>query len=352
MKSSREVRKGRRSAGFACRGKTLPASAAKRQGQGRREAGTGRSGRRPGGLGRPRRNGTGASAAANAALAPRAAYAPRVTPGGPFPPLRERLSVIVTARNEEQTLPAVLRQAARLKPDELIVVLNGCTDGSYAAARRFPEVIIVHCPEAAGHDVGRGIGAKLARGGILLFLDGDLPIAAEDLYPFAAAVDKGTDAALNDLGPLLPPFSAADTVTRCKLLLNEALGRRDLGAASMTAVPHALSRRALETIGPSGLAVPPRAQAIAVLEGLRVETAGTVDVIRRNRRRGADNTGSGNRMEQLIAGDHAEALGELLARRGAEGRSLPPGCRLPGSGHLSPQNTAYRRIVAAWRNAK
>jgi hypothetical protein len=141
------------------------------------------------------------------------------------------------------------------------------------------------------------------------------------------------------LNPLLPPFGLSDDVTRSKMFLNLALGRADLGASSMTAVPHALSRRALETIGFRELMVPPKAQALSILGKLRVEKAGTVDVIKHNRLR-QSNTGTGNAVEQLITGDHAEALQEVLTRRD------------PGS---LPQEEALwemRRQVAAWRNGR
>lgn len=251
--------------------------------------------------------------------------------------LRGSLSVIISARNEEHTLGRLLKQVSRLEPAEIIVVLNGCTDNSYPISRLHPQAIIVHCPESVGHDVGRAIGAKLSRGDILLFLDGDMVILASQLAHFVAAVDDGIDVALNDLNPLLPTFGLYDDVSRSKLFLNYVLGRVDLGVSSMTAVPHALSRRALETIGYRELMVPPKAQALSILEKLRVEKVETVDVIRHNRLRRA-NTGAGNAMEQLITGDHAEALFEILKRRAASETMNSETLR------------EHRRQVAAWRN--
>jgi hypothetical protein len=105
----------------------------------------------------------------------------------------------------------------------------------------------------------------------------------------------------------------------------------------MTAVPHALSRRALETIGYRELMVPPKAQALSILNRLRVEKAGTVNVIKHNRLR-KGNTGAGNSVEQLIIGDHAEALQAVIAHREV-------------SGVLSGERLQeQRRQMAAWRN--
>ncbi|WP_019908763.1 glycosyltransferase family 2 protein [Paenibacillus sp. HW567] len=254
-----------------------------------------------------------------------------------LPSLRGTLSVIISARNEEQTLPPLLKQVMRLNPAEIIVVLNGCTDNSFQHSRLCKIATVIHCPESAGHDVGRALGAKLSRGDILLFLDGDMTIPASQLVSFAAAVDDGVDVALNDLDALLPSFELSDDVTRCKMYLNAVLGRSDLGVSSMTAVPHALSRHALERIGYRELMVPPKAQAISIMEKLRVEKAGTVNVITNNRIR-QGNTGAGNAMEQLIAGDHAEALRKVLMQREADGL-------VTGESLLE-----QRRQMAAWRN--
>ncbi|ULO08454.1 hypothetical protein H1230_06490 [Paenibacillus sp. 19GGS1-52] len=162
-------------------------------------------------------------------------------------------------------------------------------------------------------------------------------IPAPQLASFAAAVDGGVDVALNDLDSLLPPFGSSDDVIRCKLFLNFVLGRSDLGVSSMTAVPHALSRHALESIGYRELMVPPKAQAIAILNKLRVEKTRLVNVIKHNRLRPA-NTGVGNPVEKLIVGDHAEALFTVLSQRATSnflhGESLQE----------------QRRQLALWRN--
>ncbi|WP_313641141.1 glycosyltransferase [Paenibacillus sp.] len=298
-----------------------------------------------------------ASSQANTTLAPRHRAASRSVKGGAaavrspllsrqskvgrealkIPSLRGTLSVIISVRNEEQTLARLLHQVSRLGPAEIIVVLNGCSDNSFPISRQHRQAVVVHCPESVGHDVGRAIGAKLSRGDILLFLDGDMVIPASQLGLFTAAVDGGIDVALNDLDPLMPSFGLCDDVTRSKLFLNYALGRYDLGVSSMTAVPHALSRRALEIIGYRELIVPPKAQARSVLEKLRVEKAGTVNVIKHNRLRHA-NIGAGNAVEKLIIGDHAEALLVVLSRRDEWG---------PLNSEIQRK---YRRQVAAWRN--
>ncbi|RCX19763.1 glycosyl transferase family 2 [Fontibacillus phaseoli] len=230
--------------------------------------------------------------------------------------LQGSASAVVTASNEAATLPKVLFELGKLPLREIIVVLNGCTDGSFETVQRDPRVIRLSFPMRLGHDVGRAIGAAVATGDIILFMDGDLPLPAEELAPFLLAVDRGADVALNDISPFLPPFSRQDDVTRSKSYLNLSLGRPDLKANSMTAVPHAISRRALAATGTSALVVPPKAQAIAMVHGLNVCAPHSVNVLRGNRIR-SGNTGAGNPVARLIIGDHIEALGEAMKIMGA-----------------------------------
>ncbi|WP_246070658.1 glycosyltransferase family 2 protein [Paenibacillus kobensis] len=227
-----------------------------------------------------------------------------------------RAAAVVMAYNEERTLPLVLEELAKLSLEEIVVVLNGCTDGSFREARSFPGVTIVHYADKIGHDVGRAVGARMCTSDIVLFVDGDFRIAAEKLKPFIAAVARGTDVALNDISPYLPLFRDWDDVTRLKAFLNLSLGRPDLHASSLTSVPHALSRRAIERIGSALLAVPPKAQAAAIADGLIVRTAGSVNVVTANRMRN-DNVGRDNEVARLIVGDHVEALKHVMDKGGA-----------------------------------
>lgn len=231
--------------------------------------------------------------------------------------LQGTAAAVVSACNEESTIDRVLGELEKLPLKDIIVVLNGCTDDTRSiVAKHHPCATLVNMPDRLGHDVGRAVGARMTQADIVLFVDGDLPIPASDLLPFLHAVDQGKDVALNDLGRHLPPYAQQDSVTRCKGFLNRVLRRPDLGASSLTAVPHALSRRALDLLGPAMLAVPPKAHAMAVLHGMMVAAVHSVDVIKMNRKR-TFNTGKGNVMEQLIIGDHAEALKAVFQVAGA-----------------------------------
>ncbi|WP_260985462.1 glycosyltransferase family A protein [Paenibacillus xylanexedens] len=246
--------------------------------------------------------------------------------------LHRSAAAVVSACNEEATLAQVIVQLKRLPLTEIVVVLNGTTDHSLERVLDHSRVTLVYEPNRAGHDVGRALGAKVTTAESVLFVDGDMVIAAEQLAPFLYAVDRGDDVALNDLSSLLPAFARQDEVTRMKAYLNRTLGRADLQSNSLTAVPHALSRRMIQAVNPESLVVPPKAQALAIQHGLRVTAPSQVDVIRSNRLR-STNVGSGNPVAKLIIGDHLEAIAEWLNLAGQE--VLAPA--------LSRSEVAYRR---------
>jgi len=237
-------------------------------------------------------------------LAPAVAAAPKV-------------SVVIPAMNEQRTIARVIRNAARVHPEtEVIVVVNGSTDNTERIAARMGAKVL-RFPQRLGHDVGRAIGAGEARGEAVLFVDGDFVVSTSELRPLVQAVLNGeADVALNSyVGPVTR--STVHKVILAKHALNAALGRPDLRGVSLTTVPHALSRRAIETIGPENLTVPPKAHAIALVKGLKVEPVQFIHAGKKNRKRlrgrGEDPIGN------LILGDHLEAMHWILSDRGARG---------------------------------
>ncbi len=223
-------------------------------------------------------------------------------------PTHKKVAAVVMAMNEELSIQSTIQELERMPLHEIVVVVNGSTDSSFMMARTSSRAIILHYNEALGHDVGRAIGAKITTSDIVIFLDADIPVAAEQLLSFARATDRDMDVALNDLSRYVGVFSDWDEVSIMKYFLNRSNRRDDLNVNSMTAVPHALSRKAIEVIGFANLAVPPKAQAIALQKGLRIGIGGSINVFKRNRHR-KENVGVSNPISKLIMGDHLEALG-------------------------------------------
>lgn len=221
---------------------------------------------------------------------------------------------VIAAMDEAATLPLLLAQVHDLHLAEVIVVANGPADDVARLARQ-AGATVVRYEEPVGHDVGRALGAARTPVGVgaVLFLDADLVIPTDQLLPFVTAVGDGVDVALNRVDVYIPPQARLHPVNAAKRFLNCALGRADLGCASLTAVPHAISGKALAQLGAAALSVPPRALAQAIRAGLSVEAVHPVDVVRANARRPGVNEGRRNPVEQLILGDHLEAIDWVLS---------------------------------------
>ncbi|MEN8199474.1 MAG: glycosyltransferase family 2 protein [Thermodesulfobacteriota bacterium] len=101
------------------------------------------------------------------------------------------VSIIVPACNEEATLGPALRSLAELEYGnrEIIVIDDRSTDGTYGVmekmAREFPEIRLVQVRELPSGWLGKNhalsLGARQARGDILLFTDADVVMEASTL---------------------------------------------------------------------------------------------------------------------------------------------------------------------------
>ncbi|MCF8563267.1 glycosyltransferase family 2 protein [Alicyclobacillus tolerans] len=226
------------------------------------------------------------------------------------------VSIVIPACNEASTLKRTLPRLKRWKRvQEIVVVANGCGDNTAAVARQ-AGARVLEFSEKLGHDTGRAVGAAAAQGKYLLFLDGDIIWRRQDLVPFVRALERGADVALNTYP--LPASRFFDHPTAAaKRALNMVLRRRDLKASSLTAVPHAIRRSALEKIGIPSLAVPPLAQAKAVLAGMKVVACHYVDVGSRNRWKPRFRTNY--QTKDVIIGDHLEAIHHIVQVKGQRG---------------------------------
>lgn len=228
-----------------------------------------------------------------------------------------KVSVVIPVMNERKTIKRVIRQAYRVHPQtEIIVVANGSTDGTKAMAAKMG-VKILSYESPLGHDVGRGIGAKEAKGDIILFTDGDIVIKAKDMAQLVNAVENGVDVALNKYkGPTRK--KNVHPVILSKHALNCALIRSDLSGASMTTIPHAISRKALNLIGAENLFVPPMALTIAIEKGLTIRDVHLIPVGKKNPRRRRKRQGQ-DPLQELIVGDHLEAVHWLIHETNSRG---------------------------------
>jgi glycosyltransferase involved in cell wall biosynthesis/uncharacterized membrane protein len=114
------------------------------------------------------------------------------------------VSVVVCARNAQRTLDECLESVCALDYPELevVVVDDGSTDATAAAARRHPGVRLIQIPPS-GLSNARNAGAQAARGEIVAFLDSDAFVPHEWPYLLALGFDRPTVGGVG--GPNLPP---------------------------------------------------------------------------------------------------------------------------------------------------
>ena len=107
--------------------------------------------------------------------------------------MAKQLSVVIPSYNRREPLLRLLDRLSRqeIAPEdfEVIVVLDGSTDGSKSAAtaREWPFALTVLEQANAGIGAARNAGARVATGDVLLFIDDDVEPAARAL---AAHVDE------------------------------------------------------------------------------------------------------------------------------------------------------------------
>jgi len=90
---------------------------------------------------------------------------------------KNRISIIIPAKNEEKTiglcLDAIMSQRGP-EITEVVIIDSGSTDETCAIAARYEKVrLITIRPEEFGHGKTRNLGAGLAQGEILIFLNAD-----------------------------------------------------------------------------------------------------------------------------------------------------------------------------------
>lgn len=107
------------------------------------------------------------------------------------------MSIVIPAYNEERRLPKTIRRLTEyLEPQdyswEILVVANGCTDGTAGAVREaqstFPTLHLLEFQER-GKGLAARSGALAARGDVIFLCDADLSMPPEKLETFMRVIE-------------------------------------------------------------------------------------------------------------------------------------------------------------------
>lgn len=102
-----------------------------------------------------------------------------------------RTCVIIPAYNEEQALPLVLKELPRTPETEVIVVDNGSTDRTFAAAQAANVKVVFEPRRGYGRACQAGLRGMAPGAEVIVFLDGDHSDYAEELPLLLAPIERG-----------------------------------------------------------------------------------------------------------------------------------------------------------------
>lgn len=110
------------------------------------------------------------------------------------------ISVIVPAKNEEKYIMNVFNGLKKqsFNDFEIIVVDGGSADNTAGIAKKYAKVII---EKRKGIGMARNVGANVAKGSVLVFIDGDTMPSKKTLDAYRTAIIGNVVAAT---GPILP----------------------------------------------------------------------------------------------------------------------------------------------------
>ncbi|HDR7514462.1 glycosyltransferase [Bacillus mobilis] len=229
--------------------------------------------------------------------------------------MAKSLSIIIPVCNEADTISDVIQSVKGLNPVEIIVVANGCNDGTEEVASRLGCKVIEYT-ELLGNDVGRAVGAKHAIGDVLLFIDGDFAIQTSKLQLFLNPIlHDQADIVLNNLDALFLKKQKPHSVTVWRQILNAMLEREELKIDSLLSVPHALTKEVVQSIGYECFVNPIVAHLRLVQSEWRISRHCAIDVITPNKFRPTEHAAYGtglSQSEKRMIGDHIEAVSERI----------------------------------------
>ena len=161
-----------------------------------------------------------------------------------------RISVIIPALNEEQTIAQVVRDLTSTLVREVLVVDNGSTDNTATVARE-AGAVVVHAPRRGyGRACASGVMAADAASDVFVFLDGDGSDVISELPSIAGPVLDGSyDFAIGsrtrgsrESGSLLPSQIFAGWLAGILIRIRYGVRYTDMGPF------RAISRSALERL--------------------------------------------------------------------------------------------------------
>ncbi|QRG70347.1 glycosyltransferase family 2 protein [Brevibacillus choshinensis] len=247
---------------------------------------------------------------------------------------RPEVSVVIPLNEDTNVLRQLLENIKQLNLTAEVIVVCPASARISVPQAHSSWVHVIPTDSSQTYDDSRAQGAYHAKGDVVLFLDERAIVAPALLKKYVTDIQNGADIVLTGAEPvrankrLNPPRNAYR-------LLNHLLGLHELGSSTMSKIPYACNRKALEILGHDGLRTPPLGLVRAVEAKLKIVKVSPLPAIAWSR----DLQGIGKKGTRQILQDHAIAIQSILQVVGKRG-GLPDGERyrgllkVPGQLHL------------------
>ncbi|MFD2371582.1 glycosyltransferase family 2 protein [Brevibacillus sp. GCM10020057] len=252
------------------------------------------------------------------------------------------VSVVIPVSGDTWTLRQMLANIRQLSAAVEAVLV--CPTGVRMAVQPEVEawVRLLETAPFRSYDEARAVGARHARGKILLFTDETVLLSTQWMQKYLAALQDGAALAVT----VLPTSEAAQKKLQGRQsayrLLNHLLGHAELGEGTMSRVPYACTRSALSVLGWETLMTPPLAFAKAAWKKLPIAGVTAQPAIQRNLRARSSLV----KRTRHILREHAQAMQWLIQAIGERG-GLSDGERhralLLVPGHLHLRSVYYQQ---------
>ncbi|MBK9469241.1 MAG: glycosyltransferase family 2 protein [Gammaproteobacteria bacterium] len=104
-----------------------------------------------------------------------------------------KLSIVIPARNESETIGAIVKRIVELHPGAAIIVVNDAsTDDTASRAAEAGAHVVSHL-YSKGNGAAIKTGARVATGQVIVFMDADGQHQPEDIARLLDRIDRGAD---------------------------------------------------------------------------------------------------------------------------------------------------------------
>ena len=104
-----------------------------------------------------------------------------------------KLSIVIPARNESETIGVIVKRIVELHPDAAIIVVNDAsTDDTASRAAEAGAHVVSHL-YSKGNGAAIKTGARAATGKVIVFMDADGQHQPEDIARLLDRIDRGAD---------------------------------------------------------------------------------------------------------------------------------------------------------------